>query len=136
MKIAVATNTGDIVGQHFGRVKYYRVFTVEDGQIVADEMREKFRVHGTHHHHEHHHGERTEGAGHGFGKAAHQHHLSMVESIKDCDVLIAGMMGAGAYESFQSIGLKVILTDEKSVEKAVQLFLEGNLKNLIEERLH
>ncbi len=132
MKIAVATNTGDIVGQHFGRVTQYRVFTIADGKITGDELREKPTMHGAHHHP--HSG--TSPEGHGYGTEARQHHLTMIDPIRDCDVLIAGMMGRGAYEHIQDAGIKVVLTDETFVENTVTAFLDGRLRNKLEERVH
>ena len=41
MKIAAITDDGKTISQHFGRAAYYLVATVENGQIVDREMREK-----------------------------------------------------------------------------------------------
>ncbi len=41
MKIAVITENGKTISQHFGRAPYYLVFTIEDGKITNREMREK-----------------------------------------------------------------------------------------------
>jgi len=71
---------------------------------------------------------------HGFGADAQSRHSMMAVEIGDCDVLIAGGMGAGAYESFKSAGLNVILTDYESIEDAVTATIEGKTKNLFEER--
>jgi len=45
MKIACITDDGQTISQHFGRASHYMVVTVEQGQIVDHEMREK-RMHG------------------------------------------------------------------------------------------
>ena len=58
----------------------------------------------------------------------------MAAEIGDCDVLIAGGMGAGAYESFRRAGLNVMLTDIVWIEEAVTALMEGKLKNLANER--
>ena len=60
----------------------------------------------------------------------------MAEEISDCDILIAGGMGMGAYENFKSAGLEVIMTDESVVLEAVQKYLSGNLINLKQQRTH
>ncbi len=44
-------------------------------------------------------------------------------------------MGWGAYESMQSSDIKPVVTDVKSIDEAVQLYLDGKLANLM-ERLH
>ena len=41
MKIAAITDDGVTISQHFGRAPYYLVYTVEDGEIVDRELREK-----------------------------------------------------------------------------------------------
>jgi predicted Fe-Mo cluster-binding NifX family protein len=60
----------------------------------------------------------------------------MAEEIADCDILIAGGMGMGAYENFKSTGLEVIMTDESVILEAVQKYLAGNLINLKQQRTH
>jgi len=35
MKVAVVTDDGESVSQHFGRARYYAVFEVDDGKIVG-----------------------------------------------------------------------------------------------------
>ena len=59
----------------------------------------------------------------------------MAETIADCQVLIAGGMGWGAYESLKSRGIETVVTDVDDIEKAVTLYLQGKLPNLM-ERLH
>lgn len=132
MKVAVATNTGDIVGQHFGRVQYFKIFTIEKGEIIAEELREKPRVQ---HHHDHHHHSHDE-TGHGFGPDARGRHLMMIEPIRDCEVLIAGQMGAGAYYGIQEEGIRVILTDRKFIKDAIEDFINGKLEDKARERIH
>ena len=59
----------------------------------------------------------------------------MLEAIRDCDVLLARGMGRGAYESIRQAGIEPILTDEESINTAVQQYLAGTLINHV-ERLH
>jgi len=59
----------------------------------------------------------------------------MAEAIADCQVLIAGGMGWGAYENLTSRGVETIVTDIKNIDEAVKLYLEGKLLNL-RQRLH
>jgi predicted Fe-Mo cluster-binding NifX family protein len=59
----------------------------------------------------------------------------MAQSIDDCQVLIAGGMGWGAYESLKSRGIETIVTDVENIDEAVRLYVEGDLPNLM-ERLH
>ena len=40
MQIAVASNNGETVGQHFGRVRSFVVFTIEGDAVVGRELRD------------------------------------------------------------------------------------------------
>jgi predicted Fe-Mo cluster-binding NifX family protein len=133
MKIAVVSEDGVTISQHFGRASLYAVVTVEDGKVVASETRPKAGHHnvGGHHHEEH----LSPGQRHGFDSAAQQTHATMAGNITDCQVLIAGGMGWGAHESLKSINIEPIITDIKDIEQAVKLYLEGKLPNLT-ARLH
>jgi predicted Fe-Mo cluster-binding NifX family protein len=59
----------------------------------------------------------------------------MAETIADCQVLIVGGMGWGAYESMKSYNIEPVVTDVESIDEAVKLYLAGKLPNLM-ERLH
>ena len=138
MKIAVVTNDGDFVSQHFGRSRYYKIYTIEDNTIKGSELRER----GTGHFAQPPTGERTHHQDaqadpqgrHGYGEEARNKHAAMAAEIGDCQVLIAGGMGSGAYEHFKSAGLEVILTDYASIEEAVTALIEGKIRNLADER--
>jgi len=137
MKIAIVTNDGETISQHFGRSRYYKIFTAEQNEIVADELRER----GTGHFapganqppHEDHTVHDPMGR-HGYGTDADRKHFSMAQEIADCQVLIAGGMGSGAYESFKRAGLEVILTDHQVITESVNSYLKGTLVNLYQSR--
>jgi predicted Fe-Mo cluster-binding NifX family protein len=130
MKIAVISEDGNTISQHFGRAPFYVVVTVEDGKIVGKETRDK-----TGHHAFAAHPDPAPGERHGYGAGAQSRHDSMMESITDCSVLIAGGMGWGAYDSLRSYNIQPIVTDIETIDEAVKLYLEGELLNLM-ERLH
>jgi predicted Fe-Mo cluster-binding NifX family protein len=134
MKIAAVTEDGVTISQHFGRAPYYAVVTVENGKIVGTEKRSKAGHHtaGSHDCHEEHscHDEK-----HGMDAASQTKHAGMVANILDSQVLIAGGMGYGAYQSLESSGIEPIITDVKTIDEAVKLYLEGKLVNLM-EKLH
>ena len=67
--------------------------------------------------------------GHGFGLGAQHRHGQMIQSIADCQVLIAGGMGAGAYESLRTSGIRPLLTDVRLIDDAVRSFIENRLKD-------
>ena len=131
MKIAAITEDGTTISQHFGRAPLYVVVTVEDGEIVTRETRDKTG----HHAFAAHQPDSAPGERDGYGAGAQSRHASMMENIADCQVLIVGGMGWGAYESLKSNNIQPIVTDIKTIEEAVKLYLEDKLPNLM-ERLH
>lgn len=135
MKIAVVTDDQRSVSRHFGRAHYYLVFTVEDGQIVQQELRDKLgHDQFQHEQHEHDHDHDHE-HGHGHGRHSQEKHDRMMANIGDCQVLLCAGMGMGAHQSLQAIGVTPILTDYKDIQQAVQAYLDGALADH-PERLH
>jgi len=131
MKIAAITEDGTTISQHFGRAPFYVVVTVEEGKIVSQETRAKTG----HHTFAAPHPDLAPGERHGYDAGSQTRHTSMAETIADCQVLIAGGMGWGAYDSLKSCNIEPIVTDVETIEEAVKLYLEGKLLNLM-ERLH
>ncbi|WP_304226504.1 NifB/NifX family molybdenum-iron cluster-binding protein [Gracilinema caldarium] len=132
MKIAFVTDDGKTISKHFGRARFYEVITVENGQVVGREQREKLgHAHfaGTHDHHHEHHDHHGHGGGHGFDTTSQERHNRMAQAIVDCQYLVAGGMGAGAYASLQQAGITPIVTDYSHIDEAVQAHIAGNLKN-------
>jgi predicted Fe-Mo cluster-binding NifX family protein len=132
MKIAAISEDGTTISQHFGRAPLYVVLTIEDGEVVSKENRDKM---GHHSFSGQPHEDTAPGERHGYSAGAQSRHASMMEAIKDCQVLIAGGMGWGAYESLTSQGIETIVTDIPNIDEAVKLYLEGKLINL-QQRLH
>ncbi|MFH1485590.1 MAG: NifB/NifX family molybdenum-iron cluster-binding protein [Chloroflexota bacterium] len=132
MKIAAVTDDEVNISQHFGRAPYYVVLTVEDGSIVDRETRTKA---GHHTFSAHEPGKLAPGERHGYDAGSQARHASMAETIADCQVVLAGGMGWGAYESLKGLGAEVIVTDVESIYEAALKYLKGKLSNLM-ERLH
>ncbi len=127
MKIAVITDDGKQISQHFGRAPYYLVLTIEEGKVIAREMREKMG-HGQFSAQPHAETEQPSSQpGHGMDHASHNKHVSMADAISDCQALICGGMGMGAYESMRRLNIQPLVTDLSDVEDAVQAFLDGKL---------
>lgn len=131
MKIAVITEDHKTVSQHFGRAPFYLVYSIENGKIVGKEIREKvnhshFAEQG---HPEHEHEE------HGASGEGHVKHTLMAEAISDCEVLLCGGMGRGAYESMRMLGIAPVVTTVSDAEEAVNQYLAGTLQDHT-ERLH
>ncbi len=132
MKIAAVSEDGVTVSQHFGRAPFYVVVTVENGKIVSRETRDKMGHNQFTGEHEKH-GHEADPRGHGFDPAAQNRHARMVVTIADCEVLLAGGMGAGAYESMKQANIRPIVTDVNSIDAAVQAYLSGNLIDHVEQ---
>lgn len=133
MKIAVITEDERTISQHFGRAPYYVVVTIENGQIIARERRDKLgHAHFSNESQAHVH---QPGEPHGFDPASQDRHTRMAEAIGDCEVLLCGGMGAGAYASMQQRGIKPLVTDLRSIDEAIQAYLEGRLVDRV-DRLH
>ena len=127
MKIAVVTDDGKTISQHFGRARYYVVYDVQGGVIKGSEMRDKAAHHsGSEPHHE-------EGGHH--GPEADVKHSSMLSNVSDCEVLIARGMGWGAHEAIKGAGLKPFITDLELAEDAAKAYISGKLDSHT-ERLH
>ena len=129
MKIAVITNGGDTISQHFGRATHYLVATIENDQIINRELREKtnhYQLQDVSHNHD------EPGQKHGFGKQSHEKHMEMTEPILDCEVLICRGMGLGAFESVKTRGIRPILTDIKLIDDALNAYIKGELVNRVD----
>jgi predicted Fe-Mo cluster-binding NifX family protein len=131
MKIAVVTDDEKTISAHFGRAQYYVVFTVEDSKVTGQETRPK--ANHSQFSDEHHHGEH--GDSHGMDPQSQHRHGMMMDTINDCQVLLARGMGQGAHQSLIARGIKPVLTDIQNIQEAVDAYLAGTLlENL--QRLH
>jgi predicted DNA-binding protein (UPF0251 family)/predicted Fe-Mo cluster-binding NifX family protein len=132
MKIAVITDDETTISQHFGRASWYMVFTAQDDKITGKERRPKM---GHSHFASMEDPNSTHAGPHGYDASSQKKHTSMAEAIADCQVLIAGGMGMGAYKSLKSYKIEPIITSVKNINNAVKLYVYGKLPNEI-ERLH
>ena len=128
MKIAVVTDDGKTISQHFGRAKYYEVYDVQGGFITGSEKRPKTAHHSGEEPHQH-----DEG-GH-KGPEADAKHNSMLANISDCDALIARGMGWGAFDAIKATGVTPFITDIELADDAVKAYITGKLDSHT-ERLH
>ena len=100
MKIAATYDNGEIF-QHFGRSEYFKVYTVEDGQIVSSEVLG------------------ADGSGHSA--------LAGLLDNNGIDVLICGGIGGGAQQALASYGIELISGASGSADEAVAAYLRGEL---------
>jgi predicted Fe-Mo cluster-binding NifX family protein len=141
MKIAAITEDGKTISLHFGRAPFYMVLTVEDGKITGREMREKLG-------HNQFAADPNMGYGHGqgnapgaepgaeqqhgYGATAHDKHTRMAANIADCEALLCRGMGAGAYQSMITNGIRPVMTDIELIDEAVQAYLEGKIVDRVD----
>ena len=132
MKIAAITDDGKTISQHFGRAQYYLVATVENGQIIARELREKL---GHSQFASEPHTADIPGQPHGMDPASHDRHILMSQAILDCKALLCRGMGTGAYESMKVAGIQPVVTDIVTIDEAVLAYVQGKIVDLV-DRLH
>lgn len=129
MKIAVPTNDGKSIFAHFGRTPGVLIVTVENNQIADKKfIPNDFTGHaqGMYQEHEHRHNGDSHSQTPGYGNSAH---AGILNAIGDCNVVIAGGMGRRLYDEFVANNMEVFVTDEKDIDRAVQLYLNRQLDN-------
>ena len=100
MRIAVPYEDGQVF-QHFGHTSHVKVYDVEDGKTVKEQV--------------------ADTAGHGHGA------LAGFLSGLGVDVLICGGIGGGAQEALAQAGIKLYGGVTGGADDAVQAFLAGTL---------
>ena len=113
IKVAIPTDDGETIIRHFGQAKYFKVFILDNNQVLSSEVREKAS---------HQHGDHSQQGGVHPGQ-------QMVESISDCQVLISGGMGTPAFARAGAAGLQVFLTSNHLIQSALEAYLAGTLVN-------
>ncbi len=102
MKIAVTYDNGNIF-QHFGKTEFFKVYEVENNQVVSSEVIS------------------SNGAGHGA--------LAELLSNQSVDVLICGGIGGGAQAALEDAGVALCSGIQGDVDQAVEAYLKGELES-------
>jgi predicted Fe-Mo cluster-binding NifX family protein len=119
VKIAVPTNDGLSISEHFGRSAGFLIFETGNAQITSREMRSNQGVHA--------HGEAGCGGEHAGHNEPHSH-AAILSSIAGCDVVICAGMGWRAAEALKQAGVReVIMTEPGPAEEKVQAYLRGEM---------
>lgn len=100
MKIAVTYDNGNVF-QHFGRTENFKVYEVENNQVVSSE------VIG------------SNGVGHGA--------LAGLLAEQDIDVLICGGIGGGAQNALTEAGITLVAGAEGDTDEVIAAYLNGDL---------
>lgn len=101
MKIAVTYENGQIF-QHFGHTQEFKVYEIEDNKVKSSEVI-------------------------GNGGAGHEA-LAELLSKGDIEILICGGIGPGAQIALAEYGIKVVPGVVGIADKAVDMFLNGELE--------
>lgn len=126
MKIAFVTDDGEQVSRHFGRAGKYLVVEIEDGKEVGRVLRDKMG----HQHFMQDESAQAEHTGpHGMDPASQSKHASMIAAIEDCEVVVCGGMGQGAYQSIVNSGKQVFMVENLDIDTVLKDFISGNLKS-------
>ncbi len=127
MKIAIVTNDGRSISAHFGKARQFLVLTVENGEVVERETRDKPAHEHGHHHHTH--ADSTPVTMHDSAPALEQHepHNQNAAIIHDCQVVLSRGMGKPMYNRLQANNIRVVLTNVVLIDEAVAAFLAGVL---------
>ena len=115
MKIAFVSDDGITIHRHFGRALQYVIVTIEGGRETSREIRAKSDSHG-----------------HSHADPAQDHHDALLAVIADCQLVVAGGMGAGMDERLRGGGITPIRTRILAIDTAVERYLSGRLADTIE----
>jgi predicted Fe-Mo cluster-binding NifX family protein len=113
MKVAIASDDGQVISAHFGRTQGFVVFDIEGKEVKKQEYRENtFTGHAR----------GLEGADHSVDR-----HGPILEALKDCGVVISHGMGRRIYDDLKNAKIDVYVTEETEVKRAIELFLKAEL---------
>lgn len=101
-RIAVTYDNGQIF-QHFGRTESFKVYEVENGEVLNSEIIG------------------SNGAGHGA--------LAGLLAEQTIDVLICGGIGGGAMAALEDRGIEICAGAEGNTDTAVEAYLKGELES-------
>jgi len=132
-KIAIPTDDGITISQHFGRTLYFKVYEFEGKSIIGEELRSN-TAHagedGPRHEHGHSHDHDCEHGG-DCGENGHhedeQHvsnaHGRIFATLHDVDVILAGGMGRRIYNDLVAKGYQIYTTNATTVDDALKAFI-------------
>ena len=100
MKIAVTYENGQVF-QHFGHCEQFKLYDVQDGQVVSSQV--------------------VSAAGSGHGA------LAGFLAARDVSIVICGNMGAGAQNALTEAGIQFFGGVAGNTDDRVQEYLEGRL---------
>ena len=115
MKIAIASDDEIHIANHFGRALGFVIFEIENNVILNREYRKNLGKH--------------------TGECGSCDHDTMINNIKDCNVVISYGMGRRIFPDLSKNNLKAVVTDVDVVDEALKRFINNELKNRL-DKLH
>ena len=117
MKIAVPTNDGATISEHFGRSANFLIFEIENGQIKSREL----KTNGMEHSH-------AQGAcDHHSAESKPHSHAGILAALEGCGLVICAGMGQRAAEALRNCGTQIVVAPPASAEETVVAYLAGKL---------
>jgi len=118
MKIAVPTNDGTSISEHFGRSAAFIVFDIDNGTIRSRES----RTNGMKHTHE-------QGICDRHTAESQPHsHAGILASLEGCDVVICAGMGQRAATALRGSGIQIVFAPPEPAEATVARYLARGLQ--------
>ena len=108
MKIAFPTKDNETISRHFGKMTAMVVVALEDDNEVDREIRDMASMPAC-------------------GGADHGRPAYVVDTLNDCDVVIANGIGMPLAERIGNGGTEVILTRTRTIDGALAAYLDGTI---------
>lgn len=123
MKVAVPTNDGASISEHFGRSASFLIFEIENGQIKSRELKSN----GAKHSH-------AQGAcNHDSADEEPHSHAGILATLDGCEVVICAGIGQRAAEALKGRGTRILIAAPAPADDAVAAFLAGKLSPASED---
>jgi predicted Fe-Mo cluster-binding NifX family protein len=117
MRIAVPTNDGTSISEHFGRSAAFLIFETESGKIKSHRLTSNV---GKHSHPQGEHKDPSTGV--------HFHdHTGILTTLQGCEMLICAGMGHGAAEALKGRGMQIVFAPPGPADETVAAYLDGKL---------
>lgn len=122
MKIAIVTDDMRTISKYFGQAKYYLVFTIKNGKIIAQGSHKKMSDNVLFCQQQ----DLTREL-HDSDAQSEMYITKIVESIIDCDVLLTRGMDRDLYDGMQIRCIQPIITNIQNVQEALDAYLAGDI---------
>jgi len=117
MRIAVPTNDGTSISEHFGRSAAFLIFETENGQIKSRRLQSDVSKHS------HRQGECKHPA-----TDVHSHdHAGILTTLEGCATVICAGMGHRAAEALKGRGVQIVFAAPGPADATVAAYLGGKL---------